>query len=367
MKYILFYLMAIVFILASCKNTENIKIIGATSGYVDSTMLVLEDIENQIVLDTAYIINNSFNFEISISEPSPFAILTGMGSQSDFDYTFFWVENSRVLITAQKGELKDAKIEGSKIQVQADNLKASKKPIENRLDSLHTEFRNTDRADSAKYEALLLLQTEILNDLKSVDSIFIDENQNSLYSAYLLTFLMNKVPKTSSKMLYENLTNEIKESKYGEMVNKFIALSKEFKVGDKASNFQLPDLNGNMIGLDSFENKYILLEFWASGCGPCRMENPNLLSNYKNYNKQGFEIISISVDKNKDDWERAVKNDSMIWASCGDLKGMAGDVALTYSVNYIPHNFLIDPDGVIIAEDLRGEELGEKLKKIFTE
>lgn len=157
----------------------------------------------------------------------------------------------------------------------------------------------------------------------------------------------------------------MQSTKYGISIKKYLELSRDLKVGDEAIDFLLPDLDGNLVGLSNFKGKYILLDFWGSGCGPCRMENPNLLRNYIAYRNKGFEIISISFDKNSEAWANAVKKDSMIWTTVCDLKGSDGDVIMTYNVYFVPTYFLIDPDGVIIDKFLGTGQLDGKLKEIF--
>lgn len=189
------------------------------------------------------------------------------------------------------------------------------------------------------------------------------ENPNAFLSASLLANFTPLLLKDEIKSLYENLSPKIKESANAIAVSNFLKISKDVKIGDIADDFELPDLNGNNVGLKDFKGKFVLLEFWAAGCGPCRMENKNLLANYKLYNSKGFEIISISNDKNKKDWANATKKDSIIWASVlGDT-----EVAAKYNVKFIPSNFLIDPTGKIIAINIQGDQLGEKLKDIFGE
>jgi len=139
----------------------------------------------------------------------------------------------------------------------------------------------------------------------------------------------------------------------------------DFKVGDKATDFKLPDLEGNLVGLSSFKNKYILLDFWSANCGPCRLENPNLLRNYQTYHQRRFEILSISLDRSRKDWENAVKKDNMIWTTVSDLQGSDGDVPTTYNVYFIPTYYLIDPNGIIIDKFSGRGQINTKLKKIF--
>lgn len=234
MKKIIYFPISLFIFLIGCnQNDHQSEIILETTGFADSTIIYLVDTEKEITVDTGYIINNNLVFSAEVDEPTRFLIRPVIKKRKDIDYKHFWKENKQLTIRAEKGNLKNARIDG------------------------------------------------------------------------------------------------------------------------------------NLVGLNNFDNKYILLEFWGSGCGPCRMENPNLLKNYKAYRDKGFEIVSISLDKKRENWENAVKKDSMIWTTVSDLKGYDGDVAITYSIYFIPTNYLIDTNGLIIAKNLRGEKLGEKLKEIF--
>ncbi|MDI9358534.1 MAG: TlpA disulfide reductase family protein [Phycisphaerales bacterium] len=132
-------------------------------------------------------------------------------------------------------------------------------------------------------------------------------------------------------------------------------------VGTVAPNFTQNDINGNPVSLSSFRGKYVLLDFWASWCGPCRMENPNVVEAYKKFHSDKFTIIGVSLDKSKDAWKSAVTTDGIQWTQVSDLQFWRNAVAVLYNINSIPMNFLINPEGVIIAENLRGDELERTL------
>ncbi len=366
MKNYKYLLISFFIFLMSCDQDNNqSKIIIETTGFADSTKIYLQDIEKQTTIDSGYIINNKLVFSVEVDEPTQFLIKPVITKRWDIDYKLFWKENKLLMIKAEKGNLKNARVEGSEIQKQADILEDSKAQLEQKNDSLQTVFRSLPEEDAEKRLAIRTERKEIKQAISEIEIKYVKNNPEYLFGTLILTYLMRHIPKEQTKELYENLSPEVQLSKYGITVKKYLELSRDFNIGDKVLDFQLPDLNGNLVGLNDFENKYILLEFWASGCGPCRMENPNLLKNYKAYKDRGFEIVSISVDKKRENWENAVKKDSMKWTTVSDLKGFEGDVAITYSLYFIPKNYLIDPNGVIIAENLRGEQLGKKLKEIF--
>ena len=136
-------------------------------------------------------------------------------------------------------------------------------------------------------------------------------------------------------------------------------------IGNFAPDFKQNDASGNPISLSSYKGKYLLLDFWASWCKPCREQNPKLVNLYKTYKDQNFTIVSISLDENKKKWLDAIEKDHLLWTNISDLKGRQNGIALQYGVNGIPFNLLLDPEGKIIAIDIVGEQLSEKLKKIF--
>lgn len=138
------------------------------------------------------------------------------------------------------------------------------------------------------------------------------------------------------------------------------------EVGKKAPDIELTDLNGQTIKLSSLKGKVVLIDFWASWCGPCRKENPYTVEIYNAYKDKGFTVFSVSIDQNKDKWIKAVEKDELIWPyHVIDPKGWYGKAATAYKVEAIPATFLIDKEGTIVATDLRGAELDQFLKKMF--
>jgi len=358
---------AFILIHSLCSGDDIIKgeinISGTALNYSDSSMLILTNVDTHKHIDTAYIINNSFNFTAPKSEPTGYGIFFRMENQPRDEFLFFWKENVDISIKGIKGEMKYANVEGGIVQSQQNNLNKVIKPLSMHFDSINAISNACDVKDTEKINSLNLLLDTIVYKRIALEAKYIMENPNAFLSASRLLSFTSLLPKDEIKSLYENLSPKIKESRYAKAVSDFLKLSKDLEIGDIADDFLLPDLNGNEVGLKDFKGKFVLLEFWAAGCGPCRMENKNLLANYKLYNSRGFEIISISNDKNKKDWAYATKKDSIIWAS---LHGDA-EVGAKYNVRFIPSNFLIDPTGKIIAVDLRGDKLGEKLKDIFGE
>lgn len=144
-----------------------------------------------------------------------------------------------------------------------------------------------------------------------------------------------------------------------------IDFARPFTIGGTAPDFEQADPDGKSVKLSDFKGKYLLIDFWASWCGPCRMENPNVVKMYNKYKDLGFEILGVSLDNNKDRWIGAIEQDNLEWVHVSDLKGWKNEVAKMYNITAIPHTILLDKEGKIIARNLRGPSLEEKLKELF--
>ena len=366
----LIYLSITVLIVAfagcTLENTESL-IVLETTGYTDSTLIYLVHMETSATNDSGYIVNNRLVFNVDVDEPTPYMIRPVIKSRADIDTRSFWKENKQLTITAEKGDLKNAMVEGSEMQTQADLVKARKDKLNRLNDSLLAVYRSMEDRNSEEAKAIRARGRAITKEISDVDVNYIHENPDNIYSAITLKQLMTyTIPRDKTEALYEILSEEVKSTKYGLTVKRYLELSRDLKAGDRAVDFKLPDINGEMVGLSDFQGKYVLLDFWGSGCGPCRMESPNLLRNYQEYRDQGFEIISISFDKDREAWESAVEKDGMIWTTLCDLKGGDGDVIMIYKVYFMPTYFLIDPDGMIIDTWKGTGQLDKRLEEIFS-
>ncbi|MGZ3873721.1 MAG: redoxin domain-containing protein [Mucilaginibacter sp.] len=195
---------------------------------------------------------------------------------------------------------------------------------------------------------------------------FVNDNKNSLAGFYAATSLETEKYEPQLIAYADAIKDNFKDNPG---VQRFIRQMMDLKpvsVGHKAPDFTIPGIDNKPIKLADFKGKYVMLDFWASWCVPCRRENPNVVKQYAIYKPLGLNILSISLDQDKTKWEQAVKADKLTWSHGSDLKNFEGATERLYNVEAIPSNFIIDPQGVIVAKNITGNDLEEFLKKTFS-
>jgi peroxiredoxin len=204
---------------------------------------------------------------------------------------------------------------------------------------------------------------------------FIAAHLSSEVSIYALeSYIANDKNLSEASALFSKLTPKLQASDRGIQLSEALERKKKANssqkpkdIGNLAPEIEQPDVNGKLLSLSQYKGKYVLLDFWASWCKPCRAENPNLIEAYGKFKDKGLEIISVSLDglSQKKAWVNAIKADGLTWPQVSDLKAWQNTAALTYSIKAIPENFLIDPKGKIIAKNLRGKDLSNMLNQLF--
>jgi peroxiredoxin len=230
--------------------------------------------------------------------------------------------------------------------------------------------RNPDTSDN-RYKQLMKDYDEMSGANQKVEMErlrqFVKENPGSFAAVYLLDGYGREMELPEVEALFASLSPKYKDSPSGKSVANGIEARKITAIGKIAPDFTQPDTLGNLVKLSDLRGKYVLVDFWASWCGPCRAENPNLVKTFNRYKDKGFTVLGISLDQpgKKDAWLAAIHKDGLAWTQVSDLKFWENEVAVLYGVKAIPTNLLLDPEGKIIAKDLQGEDLSKKLSELF--
>ncbi|MHA4894319.1 redoxin domain-containing protein [Pedobacter sp. PWIIR3] len=240
--------------------------------------------------------------------------------------------------------------------------------VDQRMDTVVRIWREQRKAlpeDSAASFKRLLYARSVIG--KELAKNFISSHTDSYVSFDLVSgrAIVVEEPKEVNE-LYAMLSQHLKDTQQGKVIGERIALATKFSIGAPAENFSQADDKGKIVSLSDFKGKYVLIDFWASWCGPCRTEYPFLHKAYDKYKSKNFEIVGVSLDDKKSLWLNAIKDNSFDWVELCDLNGRKNAVAITYGVAAIPQSFLIDPNGKIIAKNLRGNDLLDKLDAVLS-
>lgn len=326
------------------KNTEGFTINGTIKGYAEGTLVKLLNANTGEAESTATINKNKFTLSGKQAIPD-FKLLQVNNEQR---YITLFLDNSTVQLNAEKDSIPQAVITGSKSQNEFQEYNDALKPYEKMLNQ------------QGNYDAAFMGQAA------GILEKFINAHPNS-YISPLAIYRYNQLTSNSEKMetLYTGLDANVKMSPIGNYLAQQIAENKKSLVGKPMPDFSQPDTAGNVVKLSSLKGQYVLVDFWASWCGPCRAENPNVVRMYNKYKNKKFTVLGVSLDKSKEPWIKAINADALTWTHVSDLQGWSNSVAQQFEVQSIPQNFLLDPEGNVIAKNLRGAALEYKLESLL--
>ena len=359
--------LSFLFLLGSCGSQENQFVLKGKADVADGTKVyVLQaDQNNQpYIKDSTTVQSNNFKFQgISSTPQISYIQVEGVNG-----YVLAILENGDIKADLFKDSISKSKVYGTKSNDDFIKYKSETKFLVDDMNNISYEAQ--DAIMTGDVEIAMELEKEYKSKEREVmlyEWDFIIDNLDSYMSALLLEVFMieNKVNKDSIIDVYESFSNRIKVSDVGKNIADLLRqYENPIEVGETAPDFTAPSINGSDVTLSEevSQNNVTLLDFWAAWCRPCRVENPNLVRLYKAYNKDGFDIIGVSLDRTKEQWEQAVEDDNLLWTQVSNLNFWNDPIARRYSIRAIPQSFLINKEGVVIGKNLRGNDLEESIK-----
>tara|TARA_R110002049_G_scaffold130835_2_gene289376 strand:- start:11366 stop:12541 length:1176 start_codon:yes stop_codon:yes gene_type:complete len=370
-KILIFGWILFSFLLGCSKQNDSNEFIlygKLESTNIENVILKYSDYQNNPVVDTITVKDNEFMTKGLINGATHMMLSDYTSSNDDKNFIGFFVEPKKNYISLEENKFKEAKIVGSITQKEYEVLSKLEEPIYSEITPLLLERNRLLQKlkNSGDDSDILLSQIQnIRNDWKKkLDKIkdkrlkFAIEKPNSYLSAYFIDkYYFRSMPLDSAEFYYNSFNSIVKNSLYGQELKLMIDKSKiSVRSGDLAPNFISTDLYGNEISLEAFRGKYVLLDFWASWCGPCRKANPSLKKLYRTYHKMGLEIIGLSSDKNVDDWKKAIEKDGIdMWHHIFSGKNKI-EINTEYNIGAIPAYILIDRNGYIINRYLTADD-----------
>ncbi|HPQ08125.1 MAG TPA: TlpA disulfide reductase family protein [Bacteroidia bacterium] len=343
---------------------------GTVKGNKTNKLYLHHKWNNDYITDSAIIKNNSFVIKGKTPEINMYWITLDRNPLSAPNVPFF-IDQPNIIIKLHLDSLQFAQIKGGKEQDYFFNYRKMMENFGKKQQELYQQYNEAvQKQDGLKVTQIQQEFSELSQKVKNSLIEMIKSHPSSPVSGYIIYQEFNNNPNISVQELEQivsYLDKKFLDTKFGKLAMQKLNQINGTAIGKKIMEFEQNDPDGKKINIRSFEGKYVLIDFWASWCGPCRMENPYVVAAYNKYKDKGFTVLGVSLDQNKNAWLKAIEKDGLTWTHVSDLKGWGNEVAQSFGISSIPQNILIDKQGIIIAKNLRGTALEEKLKEIFGE
>jgi len=325
------------------------------------------NVDGAAKVDSVMVTDGKYTFKGQVKDPL-LAGLRAVHRSSKRDLFMIFLENSSIKVSSADS-FSLATVTGSKSDRDYRILTKLLKPYNDRMGALSAAYmgyrRDKDEAGMKRIDE----QAELLQDsIRQQYKVFLDKYAQSPIAMYAFrNFAGWDIKPAEVEPVFLKLPEATRNTQAGQEMAGRISKAKQVSIGSVAPNFTQNDTLDRPVTLTSFRGKYLLIDFWASWCGPCRQENPNVVAAWQKYKEKGFDVLGVSLDQptGKERWLKAIHDDKLTWTQVSDLKYWKNEVAVAYGIQAIPQNYLLDPNGVIIGKNLRGEALQTKLAELF--
>ena len=352
-----------ILLLASCGSQEQYTLSGKLGGAENLPIYLQQRIDKEYVsIDSVKSADGTFEFTGSVEIPDVYYLMVpGKRGRA-----MIFLENSAISVNGHADTLWKPEITGSAVQDEYVAYQEQIQAIYDKLNKLWEEFKAAEtKGDAAIAEELEAQMDEVYESVGVAQEKYVEENPASYVAPFVVQSLHYGKEANEIEEMLNKLDPALEATTLVSSMRKRVEVLKKVAIGEIAPDFTQNDPDGNPVALSSLRGNYLLVDFWAAWCGPCRRENPNIVEAYNKYHEKGFDILGVSLDNSKDDWLKAIEDDKLTWHQVSDIKGWGNEAAQMYGISSIPSSLLLDPDGKIIAKNLRGEDLHIKLEELL--
>jgi peroxiredoxin len=365
MKKLFYSGFLLLLIAASCVNGHNKFTINGTVAGRDTGWVFLHKIspENKMIAaDSVKLEKGKFKFTGTVVSPELY-LLTVKGVPGAKP---FFIDNGEISFTVKTDSIDKSVVTGSKSNDEYTAYKLSQAPFNKAMEAAYSKYVIAEnKKDTTLVKAIEKEYDSINKNMTNASINYVLKNKQSVVAAFVASNMLYELSLGKLDTIVKNFSGSLSKNNYVIKIKEQAEALRNVQIGKPAPEIALNDTTGKPLKLSSLKGKYVLIDFWASWCGPCRAENPNVVKAFNKFGEKGFTVYGVSLDDNKEKWVNAIKKDGLAWTHVSDLKKWANAAAKQYAVMSIPANFLLDKEGKIIASNLRGEDLEKKLGEIF--